>query len=379
MIGDAGTVNLRQVVKPEKRRNPNGMTKLVSFFAGLFVCTAVASAAGVTYTCDSSVDATEAGTCDYLNSTIAGLYDSTFINASADIYIQQGVTGLGASETAESFLSFGTYVSALTATASGNGVDTAALAALNSLDAAVYGSDNVVVSSALAGALGFSGVGGLTASGVNCTLGVDAGCYNGIITITTPANLASEDPGQSLYYRQNGGSITANAYDYYSVVEHETDEVLGTFSCISTTGGPLSDPCDAGTGATAGTGTPSAVDLFRYNSLGSLAVNNAYLGLGSAPAGAYFSYNGGVTNGADGAIFNTVANGQDYADFTASCTWVQDSTGCLGKSIDITTDGNAEINMLDATGYNLTPEPGTIVLFSAGLTALALRRYFGRV
>jgi hypothetical protein len=355
------------------------MTRFVRFFTWLFFCASVASAASLTYTCDPSVDATDAGTCAYLNSTISNLYTGTLTNVSANIYIEQGIAGLAANETAESFVPFSAYLNALTATGSGNGVDTAALAALNTLDAAVYGADNVVVTSALAGALGFTGVGGITASGANCTIGVSAGCYNGVITVTSPSNLASLYPGQSLYYRQNSGSITSNAYDYYSLVENETDEVLGTISCVSTvSGGVLTDPCDAGTGAAAGTGTPSAADLFRYNAVGSLTVNNAYLGTSGAPAGAYFSFDGGVTNGANGAVYNSVANNLDYADFTGPCTWVQDATPCLGKSLDINSDGNAEIDILDAVGYNVAPEPGTMVLVSAGLMAIGVRRYLRR-
>ncbi len=235
-----------------------------------------------------------------------------------------------------------------------------------------------MITSALAGALGFSGLGGLTAAGANCTIGTDAGCYNGIIIVTTPSNLASEHPGQSLYYRQNGGSIPSSAYDYYSLVESETDQVLGTISCVVNGGGVLSDYCDAGTGAAAGTGTPSAADLFRFNGVGSLALDNAWLGSGAAPAGAYFSDDGGVTNGTGGAVFNTAANGQDYTDFTAACTWVQSGPGCLGQSLDITADGRAEINMLDAVGYNTAPEPGTLALIGAGLAAAGLQRYFRR-
>jgi hypothetical protein len=354
------------------------MTSLVRFPIGLIFCVSVAGASNLIYTCAPNVDATSGGTCAYLNSTIAVQYDSTFINISADIYVEQGTTALASSEAAESFIPYSAYLSALTNTASGDGVDTAALAALKSLDTAVYGADNVVITSALAGALGFTGVGGLTAAGANCILGA-AGCYNGIIVVTSPGNLASEHPGQSLYYRQNGGAVTSSEYDYYSLVERETDQVLGTISCVATASGVLSDHCDAGTGAAAGSGTPSAADLFRFNSAGNLALDNAYLGLGTAPAGAYFSYNGGVTNGAGGAVFNTQANGDGYTDFTASCSWVQSGPGCLGTSLNITADGNAEVNLLDAVGYNMTPEPGTLALLGAGLAAAGLRRYFRRV
>jgi hypothetical protein len=59
-----------------------------------------------------------------------------------------------------------------------------------------------------------------------------AGCYNGIITITN-------DPSTILYYRE--GTINPDAHDLYRIVEHETDEVLGTASCIDTTGPTLAE------------------------------------------------------------------------------------------------------------------------------------------
>jgi len=116
---------------------------------------------------------------------------------------------------------------------------------------------------------------------------------------------------------------------------------------------------------------PSAVDLFRYQAPGTLVLE-------STTPGAYFSYDGGATNGADGAIYNTLANGNDYADFTQNCQFVQDADGCLGSTQYITTDGGAEVNILDAVGYNQneqpppTPEPGTMSLFATGLGGIAV-------
>jgi hypothetical protein len=334
----------------------------------------LASAAGITFTCDSSIDSTVAGTCAYLNSSVAALYSSTFTNANASIYITYDPNaGLGQS-TPGFFneVAYGTYLTALTATASSDAVDLGALAAMNALDTAAYGTGNAEITSALAGALGITqtvgnganSVAGTTSGGAICyTPGVGT-CYNGIIDITTQAHLTSEEPGQTLYYDQNGGTQDANAYDFYSVVEHELDEVLGTSSCVDTNGSLTNDCPDSG--------TPSAVDLFRYQSAGNLVL------LSTTP-GAYFSYDGGVTNGSPtGSVYNTVANGNDYADFTANCVNVQDGTACLGSRLDITGDGGSEINILDAVGYNQvnsnTPEPGTMALFGIGLVALGLYR-----
>ena len=178
----------------------------------------------------------------------------------------------------------------------------------------------------------------------------------------------TNDPGTPLYYRS--GTETAAEYDFYSAIEHETDEVLGTSSCISTTGPSLANNC--------GAGEPSAADLFRYSSAGNLVLDSSL----STTPGAYFSYNGGVTNGANGNVYNTLDNGDDYGDFVSSCPGgplsVQDAEGCPGTSgLDITNDGGAEINMLDAVGYDLNsstvaPEPRTSVPLSVGLLAIGL-------
>jgi hypothetical protein len=333
----------------------------------------VVSASNLSFSCDPTVDATQAGTCAYLNSTISGQYNSTFTNVNASIYIQMGTTTLGSNTTgAYNDISYSAYVTDLAATASHDTVDTNVFTALNSLDDPIYGSGNVVITSALGQALGIpdGDLVGTTSTGASCTIGT-SGCYNGIITITTPANLASETGGtQGLYWNQTGGTQPANDYDFYSVVESETDEILGTGSCITTATNPVSNACSS-----LGAGTPSAADLFRYSAPGDLIPDSA---LSTAP-GAYFSYNGGATNGADGADYNTLDNGEGYAEFATNCEHVQDATGCPGSYLNITNDGGSEINILDAVGYNVAtttvttaPEPPAMALLITGLLGIGL-------
>jgi hypothetical protein len=347
------------------------LRRILTLCAGLAIGAALASAGTITYTCDPSVTA---ATCDYLNTTVAGLYSSTFTNANADIYITYGTTGLAQTQTAFNVVTYGAYVAALDANTNKSALQTSALSALNAYDAGPYGSGNVNITASLASALGLTGLtdnGVPVGSSTPCALGT-AGCYSAEITVTN-------DPGTPLYYDNLGGTEPSDAYDFYATVEHETDEVLGTSSCIDTGGGSLSDGCDG-----FGAGTPSAVDLFRYSALGSLILDSSL----STTPGAYFSYNGGATNGVFGAagpkFYNTLANGDDYADFVSSSPdcgtnqVVQDAEGCPGEDagLSILNDGKGEINILNAVGYDLqptaitTPEPGTLVLFGSGFALL---------
>lgn len=331
----------------------------------------LASAGTISYTCDPSV---AASTCNYLNTTVAGLYSSTFTNANASIYITYGTTGLAETQSAFNVVSYSQYVNALSANTSPSAIQSSASASLNANAAGPYGSGNVNITASLAQALGLSAItnnGVPVGSSTPCALG-SAGCYNAEITVTN-------SPSTPLYYDNLGGTEPADAYDFYATVEHETDEVLGTSSCIDTGGGSLSNGCDS-----FGSGTPSAADLFRYSAPGSLVLDSSL----STTPGAYFSYDGGVTNGAVGVggspkFYNTLANGDDYGDFVSSSPdcgtnqAVQDAEGCPGEDagLNILNDGHSEINILNAVGYDVVPavvapEPSEVCLFGAGLAVL---------
>ncbi len=332
--------------------------------------------AQVTYTCDPSV---ATSTCNYLNTVVSGYYSNTFLNANASIYITYGKTGLGQSISIDNYIPYTQYVAALSANTKPSPVQAAALSSLNTNAAGPYGAGNINVSAALGQALGLSISSGIMSDGsTDCTLGTQ-GCYNSVVTITN-------DPSIPLYYDDQGGPEPPDAYDFYATVQHETDEVLGTSSCISTADSSVQPAVDGrtalvkrvirtsalthsaakailtdGCAAGGGPGTPSAVDLFRYSGAGTLVLDSS---LSTAP-GAYFSYDGGVTKGADGVDgagkdYNTKANGDDYADFTSSddcgtAEAIQDGEGCPGEDAGLTilNDGKGEITILNAIGYNL--------------------------
>jgi hypothetical protein len=330
---------------------------------GIVFGAALASASTISYTCAANIDLTVAGTCATLNGTIAGIYSSTFSNANASIFITYGTTGLASSLQYYTNVTYTAYANALTL----DETDANDVTAVNSLGGTttnpVIAGDGVALTSALATTLNLAvaaGSFGITpGTNATCTLGT-ANCYNGIVTLTNVAG--------TFYYRSGGQP--AGTYDFYTAVEHETDEVLGTSSCITGTNpGNITTSVNCTNHPVPGNPAVgvSAPDLFRYSGSGT----RSYLATANGSL-AYFSINGGTTNTAS---YNNTPNGNDYGDWSPGANRVQNAVGTPSTNgINITNDGGSEILALDAIGYNLTssvPEPGTGVLLAAALAVLA--------
>lgn len=296
-----------------------------------WVCLAAAlkakAGSGIVYTCDSSLTAVAPAACDTLNTTIAGLYAAAFTNANANIYVKLGNAQLGRSLSSYSVFSYGEYRAALAGAASSASDQTAL--AMSVPPVSPFSNSMLEVNNALQRALGLGTPSfGVNPNGGSCNFNVSAQCYDGMIVLSA---------SQQLYFRS--GPISGQQYDFFSVVEHETDEILGTPSCGF-------DDCGI---------DYAPADLFRYHSNGTRAdkpgSNNVTC---SAPdaSNACFSI-----DGVNMLIqFNNVNNGDDAGDWLTNCQsqLVQDAERCAGMAgVDITE--SAEILLLDVVGYTTRP------------------------
>lgn len=284
----------------------------------------------ITPTFDTSIagDA-NAGVIEGTINTAIGVYESDFLNPiNVAITFQEG-GGLGSSAFTlhpESYSSFRTQL-ALNAT---DANDATALAALPTGPVnPVTGTDTVLVKSANAKALGYSGFSG----------------SDGTIILNTSLTI----PGSS------GSSST---YSLLSVTEHEIDEILGLGSTLGLNFKGQNAPLN---------NDPSPEDFFRFDAGGARSFTlNA--------ATAYFSLNGAT----DIAQFNNPAFSScspcgDYGDWATGATpLVQDAFATPGSSPTLS---YAELTALDVIGYDLvTPEPGTAALIAIGLISLAIHK-----
>jgi uncharacterized protein (TIGR03437 family) len=279
---------------------------------------------GILYTCDATITALSSTLCSTLNTTIAGLYSSAFTNANATIYIKLGNTSLGASDSYLNDFSYATFRSLLISAASDQNDNTAIADSVPPLSP--FGNSFVSLGTALQRALGLPApTVGITPSGGECNQNGAVGCYDGLITISNT---------QPLYLRS--GAITSRQYDFFTVVEHETDEILGTSSCafrdcFSTDVAPA--------------------DFFRYHSDGSRAQGEGTNDpcTSSDSTNACFSLDGVHML----QQYNNLS-GDDAGDWVVNCNspHVQDEESCSGNSyVDISP--TAEVVVLDVVGYTL--------------------------
>jgi hypothetical protein len=307
--------------------------------------------ASIIYTCDANIDAAVAGTCNFLNTTVAGLYDSTFNDVNARVYIHYGSTGLGGSLTALDGFSYTTFRNALNADRT-----SAADTTFFNSDVPVaspFGTENIAMTHANARALGLAaGSNGVTPAGGGCSGINGTTCFDSIITISDAVRVSN-----GLWYRTlSGGAQGGSQYDFFTVVFHESDEVLDTISLCC---GQI-------------TGFYSPTDLGRYSSPG--------LRTHGFGGNAFFSIDGGTTNIVQ---YNNLNNGADTGDFATNCTYVQDAFGCLGGPTNHNPLDGVELTMLDVIGYTrvvpitAAPEADAIALLGIGLGSLAfIRRKF---
>ena len=298
-----------------------------------------AAPSGINYTCDPSVAAV-VGVCNYLNSTIAGIYAGTFTNASASIYIKFANIGSGDAGQSNFVLngvSYSAFRSALQShltSANDTTAFNASVPATNPINSG-YG---VYLTLSGMRALGLTPSGGMTSSGGSCSSGT-AGCYDGIITMSSTIQSVG-----NYYFRS--GSIGPSQYDFFTTVEHETDEIIGTASCAM-------DAC--------GGSHIAPADLFRYQSNGarSFGAGNNNSCTSASAGNACFAIDGVHML----QHYYNIDDGYDAGDWVPSCSpeLVQGSV-CPGVA-NVNISPTAEILVLDVIGYTLSgsgPLPVTV-------------------
>lgn len=142
----------------------------------------------------------------------------------------------------------------------------------------------------------------------------------------------------------NKSTYETNPAGFLGVIQHEINEVLGTSSSLPNGGGTLP-------------ATIAPADLFRYTAAGartfttnpgSDANNKAYFRI--SPFGSNLQE------------WNNLPNGGDYGDWAANGSFSAAPQDYAGDSNTFTSmsQSNAELQLLDAIGYNLNavPEPG---------------------
>ncbi|CAM4146076.1 NF038122 family metalloprotease [Roseateles saccharophilus] len=274
---------------------------------------------------------TNAAAIEAVINSAASFYDNTFSNpVNISIKFQEG-GGLGASNSWVFKARYQNYINRLIAHSSGDATDTTALANLP------HGATNPVTGG------GFVNVRAANLRAMGATLSTPDG-LDGTITVNT-------------HLTDVGSPGTTGQYGLLDVVEHEIDEVLGLGSDV---------------GGTNFFSDPAAEDLFRYDAAGNRTF--APHACGSEPA-AYFSLDGSTRL----AQFHNCSDGADYGDWASDplpagvAPQVQDAYGTPGSHPALSRS-SPEVIALDALGYNLVPEPGSLALVLGAVAALGAAR-----
>ncbi|PYU30022.1 MAG: hypothetical protein DMG31_15185 [Acidobacteria bacterium] len=300
----------------------------LAFFAMIFECSATyASSFVIVPTYDSTItsDSNAATIEATINSTI-GVYEATFTDPiTVNITFQEMNSGLGQSSTFFDTILYSSYLTALTADKKSSN-DAIALAHLGAgPNNPVNNNPNINVKLPNLRAVGI----------MESPL---LGQPDGTIGLNT-----------SIMNLSRAGQQNPSKYDLMAVVSHEINEVLGL-------GSALPNPPSR---------TIFPEDLFRYASNGARTFT-------TSGDNAYFSIDG--TN--DLARFNQDSGG-DYGDWWstgAHTPQVQDAFGTAGAQPNL----GVEVTALDVIGYDVAPEPGTVILLGTGLVIAGLRRRRGR-
>ncbi len=151
-------------------------------------------------------------------------------------------------------------------------------------------------------------------------------------SISTPADGWVGFTSSAYFNFLNTAIVAPNQYDFLAVAEHEIAEVLGRISTIAVTG------------------TPSALDKFRYSSPGTLAT--------AASTIAYFSLDNGTT---DLGNFNTAAPG-DLGDWATAGTLSTDAYAAAGTPGSIAGISASDLLLMNAIGYSYNQAVANAIL-----------------
>lgn len=283
-----------------------------------------------TYTDSNSSRVLSAGAQNVINDVIQ-LYEHTFTDPiTVDIKFRTQTTGLGGSSWFFSSISYQTFYNALHGDRTSADDDTAVGTLPNGAINPVNNGTLLSVKRANLLAVGLP-------SGTN-NFGAPFDNYVG-------HGVVSLNMGSINILRSPDASYDSNKYDLRAVVSHEIDEVLGLGSGLN------------------GIPNPLPFDLYRYD----LAGSRTYTTSGD---NAYFSFDGGTTD----VVRLNQNSGGDYGDWWSTGTHtprVQDAFGTPGAEPNLS---YVEWAAMDVIGYDLVPEPATLILFAVMLVPLLLGR-----